>query len=147
MNRDDAPLTRQVRTLNAAGAKIALAAAEAAARERGVTLCVSVVDQAGYLLAFTRMDGALPTSIEASIRKARTAAQSGVPTKRFQDLLDAGNTSLLAFEFICPSQGGVPVILDGVAVGGVAASGGSLEDDEFVAQAGADGLGAALNGR
>lgn len=142
MNRPDEGLTTQVRTLNAAGAKVALAAAEAVARERGVPLSISVVDSAGNLLAFARMDGAAVTSIEASIRKARTAAQLRLPTRVFEDLLLAGNTSLLAFEFVAPSQGGVPVVLDGVVVGAVAASGGSRDDDEIAAQAGADGVSA-----
>jgi glc operon protein GlcG len=141
-----AALTTQVRSLNAAGAKVALAAAEQAARDKGLALSISVVDAAGNLAAFTRMDGAPPTSIDASLRKARTAAQFGAPSKIFEDVLVGGNTSILAFDAVCPSQGGVPVVVDGAVLGAVGGSGGSGADDEAAAQAGADGLIAALKG-
>jgi glc operon protein GlcG len=77
------------------------------------------------------------TSIEAATRKARTAAHLSAPTKVFEDLLHGGMTSLLAFEFISPSQGGIPLILDGVVIGGIGSSGGSGDEDEMVANAGA----------
>jgi glc operon protein GlcG len=104
-----------------------------------------VVDSVGNLLAFLRLDGAPLSTIEASQAKARTAARFGFPSKIFEEVLRGGNTSMLAFsDLVCPSQGGVPVIADGVCVGGVGGSGASGEEDELVAQAGADGLVAAL---
>jgi glc operon protein GlcG len=137
-------LTRQVRTLTTAGARIALAAAEAAARAKGAPFSIAVVDAAGSLLGFVRLDGAPVPSIDAAMRKARTAAQFGAPSKVFEDVLKGGVTSLLAFEAVCPSQGAVPIIVDGVVIGAVGGSGGSGEDDEAVAQAGADAVAAAL---
>ncbi|CAN7587257.1 heme-binding protein [Phenylobacterium sp. LjRoot219] len=136
----DSGLTAHVRTLNTSGAKAALAAAEKAALERGLKLSISVVDNAGNLLAFTRLDGAPLGTIDASFKKARTAALFGAPSKVFEDLLHGGTTSLLAFECVTPSQGGVPVLLEGVCVGGLGASGGSGEEDELAAKAGVDGL-------
>jgi glc operon protein GlcG len=136
-------LTREVQTLSAAGAKVALAAAERAAAEKNLKVSMAIVDNAGNLVAFQRSDGACVTSIEAAMRKARTAAHLGAPTKVFEDLLHAGMTSLLAFEFISPSQGGVPLILDDVVIGGIGSSGGSGDDDEMVANAGATGFVAA----
>ena len=87
MSSPDAELTSQVRTLNTSGAKAALAAAEKAALERGLKLSISVVDNAGNLLAFTRLDGAPLGTIDASFKKARTAALFGAPSKVFEDLL------------------------------------------------------------
>jgi glc operon protein GlcG len=133
-------LTRQIRSLNAAGAKLALAAAEAAARERGLVLSISVVDVTGNLLAFTRMDGASPSTIEASFKKAKTAALLGAPSKVFEDMLHGGATVLLAFDSVTPCQGAVPIVIDGVTVGAVGGSGGSGEEDESAAQAGADAV-------
>ena len=135
-------LTVEVRTLSAAGAKVALAAAEAAAESAKLKASIAVVDAAGALVAFQRADGAAVTSIEAAIRKARTAAQLGAPTKVFEDLLHGGATSLLAFEFVSPSQGGVPLIVDGAVVGGIGGSGASGEEDEMIAKAGAAALAA-----
>ena len=133
--------TRAVRSVSAAGAKAALAAAEEAAKVKGLALSIAVVDHSGHLVAFHRADGASVTSIEAALRKARTAAQLGVPSKVFEDLVHGGATSILGFEFVTPSQGGVPLLVDGVVVGGIGGSGGSGEDDEAVASAGAAALG------
>jgi glc operon protein GlcG len=132
--------TLAIRTLNAAGAKIALVAAERAAAANALKVSIAVVDSAGNLVAFQRTDGACVTTIEAAIRKARTAAQLGAPTKVFEDLLHGGMTSLLVFEFISASQGGVPLVLDGVVVGGVGCSGSSGQDDETTANAGVAAL-------
>lgn len=73
----------------------------------------------------------------AAIRKARTAAQLGVPTKVFEDLVRGGMTSLLTFEFLTLSQGGVPILVDSRVIGAVGSSGGSGEQDEAIAAAGA----------
>jgi glc operon protein GlcG len=129
-------LTIEVQTLSAAGAKLALAAAEQAAADKKLKVSIAVVDNAGNLIAFQRTDGACVTSIEAATRKARTAVHLSAPTKVFEDLLHGGMTSLLAFEFISPSQGGIPLILDGVAIGGIGSSGASGAEDEMVANAG-----------
>lgn len=130
-------LTIDIRTLSAAGAKMALAAAEQAAEEKSLKASIAIVDAAGNLIAFHRIDGASVTSIEAAVRKARTAVHLRAPTKVFEDLLHGGMTSLLAFEFISPSQGGIPLTLDGVVIGGIGCSGGLGSDDEQVASAGA----------
>ena len=135
-------LTASVRTLTSAGAKLALEAAEQAAVARGLAVSISVVDHVGNLVAFLRVNMACVTSIEASIRKARTAASLGAPTKLFEDLLHGGMTSLLAFEFISPSQGGIPITVDGIVVGGIGCSGSSGDDDEAIATAGAASLSA-----
>lgn len=145
MNTHDNGLTKHVRTLTAAGAKIALAAAEGAALEKGLKVSIAVVDNTGHLLAFTRLDGAPLGTIEASFKKARTAALFAAPSKVFEELLHGGATSLLAFDVVTPSQGGVPIVLDGVCVGAVGGSGGSGEEDELVARAGADELIAQLD--
>jgi glc operon protein GlcG len=136
-------MTIAVQSLSAAGAKVALGAAETAASQARLKVSIAVVDSAGNLLAFQRTDGACVTSIEAATRKARTAVHLSAPTKVFEDLLHGGMTSLLAFEFISPSQGGVPLMLDGVVVGGIGSSGASGAEDESVANAGATALVAA----
>ena len=133
-------LTMNVQTVSAAGAKIALSAAEQAAAANKLKVSIAVVDSAGNLIAFLRTDGACVTTVEAATRKARTAAQLGAPTKVFEDLLHGGMTSLLAFEFLSPSQGGVPISLHGTVIGGIGSSGGSGSEDEMVANAGASAL-------
>ncbi|WP_159873922.1 heme-binding protein [Novosphingobium sp. 9U] len=122
------------------GARQALAGAEAQALAFGVGMSVAVVDAAGHLLVFTRDDEALLVTIDAAIAKARTAAQAQVVTKVLQAFVDTQCPSLIAVRALMPASGGVPVLHQGRVIGGVGASGGSLEQDHAVAQAGADAL-------
>jgi uncharacterized protein GlcG (DUF336 family) len=46
-------------------------------------ICVSILDQAGFLLAFARQDGAPLRSIQISEGKAYTAARIGITTEAF----------------------------------------------------------------
>lgn len=133
-------------TVTLEAARVALAAAEDHARERGVAVSVAVVDAAGHLLAFLRHDEALLVTIEAAMAKARTAAQARVATVQLQQFVDKESPSLLAVRQLMPASGGVPVICDGRVIGGVGASGGSLEEDHAVAQAGADAIAERLAG-
>jgi glc operon protein GlcG len=132
----------KIPTLSGPGARLVLAAAEKAAMAQGLKVSIAVVDNAGNLLSFQRSSSACITTIEAAIRKARTAAQLGAPTKVFEDLLNAGMTSLLAFEFVSASQGGIPLIAGGAVIGGIGSSGASGDEDETVANAGAAALAA-----
>ncbi|EJL6419574.1 heme-binding protein, partial [Vibrio cholerae] len=43
------------------------------AKQQEFNICVSVVDQAGLLVHFERMDNALLGAIDVAIKKARTA--------------------------------------------------------------------------
>jgi uncharacterized protein GlcG (DUF336 family) len=52
---------------------ILIAAARAKATELGVAVSVAVLDAAGHLKAFSRMDGAWLGSADVAIRKARTS--------------------------------------------------------------------------
>lgn len=127
------------------GARHALAGALAEAARLGVSMSVAVVDNAGHLLSFHRLEGAIMVSIDAAVQKARTAAQAGVNTRLLQELVDREMPSLLAVTQLMTAPGGVPVMLDGVVIGGVGASGAALHEDEAVAQAGADAIMAVLN--
>ena len=136
----------QLRTLSGSGAKLVLAASEKAAIERGLKVSIAVVDNAGNLVCFQRVNNASITSIEAAIRKARTAAQLGAPTKVFEDLLNGGMTSLLTFEFVSASQGGIPLVSGGAVIGAIGSSGASGDEDEMVANAGAAAIAAVAGG-
>lgn len=133
-----------LRTLSLAGAQYVLAAAAQAAAERALKVSIAVADQAGNLICFQRLDQAGIPSIEAAIRKARTAAQLGAPTKMFEDHLNGGKPSLLTFEFVSASQGGIPLVVDNVVIGGIGCSGASGDEDEAVAKAGAAALASLL---
>ena len=64
---------RKVITLE--GAKNMMAAAEAEANSNGWTVAIAIVDEAGDLIAFRKIDGTQAGSIDVAIGKARTAAR------------------------------------------------------------------------
>jgi glc operon protein GlcG len=136
----EASTTMDVKSLTAAGAELALAAAETEARSKSLTVSIAVVDVAGNLLAFRRMDRAMPATVAAAIQKAQTAAQLGQPSKVLQDLVDGGKPSMLAIEGLRPLQGGMPLIVEGVVVGGIGVSGAAPDQDEGIARSGTEAI-------
>eukprot|EP00456_Euglypha_rotunda_P041159 TRINITY_DN3190_c2_g1_i1.p1 TRINITY_DN3190_c2_g1~~TRINITY_DN3190_c2_g1_i1.p1 ORF type:complete len:136 (-),score=17.45 TRINITY_DN3190_c2_g1_i1:193-600(-) len=124
--------------LNGLGAMVAIEEAERTARAMGFALSVAVVDPAGNLIAFRRMEGAPPISISIAQQKARGAATSGKPTKVFEDSVNAGFTALLNADGLCCVQGGVPLFHEGKLVGAIGCSGASADEDELSAVAAAE---------
>jgi uncharacterized protein GlcG (DUF336 family) len=122
-------------------AKNVIAAAEAEAKLRGWKLNIAVVDWAGNLVAFERMDDAQLASIAISQHKARAAAEFRRETKVFEGAVQAGNNTVLTLDGIMASRGGVPLIVDGKIIGAIGCSGGTGTQDEVVAKAGAHAVG------
>lgn len=128
--------TRQVRTLSAEGAQNALTTALAEAKKNNWVVSVAVMDPAGELLAFVRMDGAGISTIENALGKARTSARFRTPSQRF-DSMATIRPGLLTFENMTAVEGGVPILIDGVVVGSIGVSGASSAQDAQMARAGA----------
>ncbi len=126
--------------LNLSTIKTMVAAAEAKAVELHVEVTICVVDESGNLLFFEKADGASLNTIQFAQRKARHAAFYRAPSKDGADALKKGNTEVLAFPDFFPNQGGLPILVDGQILGGIAASGARSEIDEAIAQAGIDAL-------
>jgi glc operon protein GlcG len=100
-----------------------------------------VVDDAGNLIAYARMDQCLRPSY--AIRKAYTAAVRGMDTLAFGEQLKAQGRTLESFgdPQLIAIPGGVTAIKDGAVVGAVAVGGlPSGIDDEVIAKAGAKAL-------
>ena len=123
-------------------AKKAAALAIAEARKNNWTMAVSIVDPAGNLVYFEKMDGTQTGSVKVSQDKARSAALFKRPTKAFQDTLAAGGDGLriLSLDGAIPVEGGIPLISDGKIVGAIGASGGTSQQDGLCAKAGADSM-------
>lgn len=128
---------RQVAVVGMDGAKRALAAAEQEARKQGWNVSIAVVDPAGELVGFLRMDGAPQASVDIARGKARTAARFRRPTKALEDVVAGGRVAAVTFEGMVLIEGGLPITVDGVVVGAVGVSGASSAQDAQVAQAGA----------
>jgi glc operon protein GlcG len=123
-------------------AKKAAAPALAEARKNTWAMAVAIVDTAGNLVYFEKMDGTQTGSVAVSIAKARSAALFKRPTKAFQDALAAGGDGLrfLKLENAVPVEGGVPLVMDGKIVGAIGLSGGTSQQDGQCAQAGANAV-------
>ena len=123
-------------------AKKAAAPMLAEARKNNWTMAVAIVDTAGNLVYFEKMDGTQIGSVNVSIDKARSAALFKRPTKVFQDTLAAGGDGLriLRIEGVVPVEGGIPLVMDGKIVGAVGVSGGTSQQDAQCAKLGADAL-------
>ena len=123
-------------------AKKAAAPALAEARKNTWAMAVAIVDPAGDLVYFEKMDGTQNGSVTVAIAKARSAALFKRPTKAFQDTLAAGGDGLriLGLEKAVPVEGGIPLVMDGKVVGAIGLSGGTSQQDGQCAQTGASAL-------
>jgi glc operon protein GlcG len=129
---------RKVITLDAA--KKMMAAAEAEARKNNWPVAIAIVDEAGNLIAFQKVDDTQAASIDIAIGKARTAARFKRPSKALEEAVAGGRSVLLAIEGITPLEGGIPVTVDGKIIGAVGVSGVTSQQDAQVAQAGINAL-------
>ena len=131
--------TTSVMVLDQAGAQAVLQAAIVSAQQRNAPSAIAVVDPAGDLLAFQRMDGVRPASADLAIQKARTAARLQRPTAEIEDNIDQGRTAFVTAG-IMALRGGMPVRLNGEVVGAVGIAGLSKETDTEIARTAAAAL-------
>lgn len=117
------------------------AATFAKAAALGCKLSVSVVDESGRLVLTLRADGAGFFTPESSRAKAVAAAAYRAPTSK---LAEAGRTNpffaavpAISGGTALPSGGAVPIIAAGRVIGAVGCGGGTPEEDEVCAAAGA----------
>lgn len=112
-------------------------AATVRSTEIGVPMCIAVVDESGYLVAFDRMDGAKITSVSIAIDKAFTAAGARNPTSFYGEVSQPAAPSWGINQTnggrFCVIAGGLPVVADGAVIGGIGLSGGTAKQDEEVA--------------
>src|SRR6202163_4566175 len=131
--------TINVVTLDQAGAQTVLQAAKKEAQQRNAPSAIAVVDPAGDLLAFQRMDGVRPASADLAIEKARTAARLRRPTAEIEDAINKGRTAFVTAG-IAALRGGVPIRVSGEVVGAVGVAGVSKEIDAEIANTAAASL-------
>src|SRR5213594_465718 len=132
-------LTNPYGVITLDSAKKAAGPALAEARKNNWMMAVAVVDSAGHLVYFEKMDGTQNGSVTVAIAKARSAALFRRPTKAFQDTLAAGGDGLriLKLQGAMPVEGGVPIVVEGRIVGAIGVSGGTSQQDGVCAAAGA----------
>jgi len=136
------PPTAYGMPINLEIAKKAAAAATAEAKKNNWAMAVAIVDPAGDLVYFEKLDNTQTASVEIAIDKARASAQFKRPTKMFQDAVAGGGDGLrfLGLRGAVPAEGGFPIMSGGKIIGAIGASGGAGNQDAQVAKAGADSI-------
>ena len=126
-------------------AQTIISAAERKAQQIGQPMNIAVMDAGRNLMAFHRMDGAWVASIDIAIDKAFTSAGRGLTTREIGEMAQPGqplfgiNTThggrIVIF------AGGIPLMRDGEVVGAIGVSGGTVDEDHEVAEAGVAAFG------
>lgn len=126
-----------------------IAAAFAYARQNRTAVTIVVVDSGGHVVAGARMNGMPFGTFDVARGKAiASVATGGVSGRALMERYKAnpivfGQISSLSYGGpMFPSQGSLPIFVDGVLVGAVAGSGASSQVDEDAARAGIAAIGA-----
>lgn len=121
-------------------AKRVAAAAEAEARRNDWHVVIAVVDDGGHLLYLERSHDTQFGSIETARCKAHAAVAFQRPTKASEDAVLSGRLIHLALPGVIPAEGGVPLKINDVVVGGLGISGVRSFQDGQIAAAGVAAL-------
>lgn len=111
---------------------------EAEASRVKIPVAVCVIDVHGNLVLRHRMSGAPAFAIELAERKAYTPALVGMRTTDILPLVQPGQAlfPLMSQGKYSAMGGGAPLSSEGERLGGVGVSGGSVEQDVAVLEAG-----------
>ena len=122
-------------------ARKVITAAEKKAAEIGQPMNVAVVDEGNNLVAFARMDGGWLGSIDIAMKKAFTSRAFNVstidladharPGGQFYGIHVSNGGKIMIF------AGGIPLKRGDHVVGAIGVSGGTKQQDQSVAKAGA----------
>jgi uncharacterized protein GlcG (DUF336 family) len=113
-------------------------AAKKKSRALGVGVTLSICDENGNLRLLQRFGDAILPSLEISPKKAYTAAVLRQSTAEFGKIAQVGGSAFginITNDKLVIFGGGFPLAAAGKTVGGIGVSGGSVAEDEEVAQA------------
>lgn len=130
--------TLQAPVLTLAEARAVAARAERAAAKKKLDVAIVVVNREGRVILSERMDGVSFINLALAEKKAVTAAATGVPTSLLEKATDGGKPSFLSVPEISVIGGAVPLLRGERVIGAIGISGGTTEDDEKIATAGAE---------
>ena len=130
--------------ISLAGAQKVLAAAMAKADEIGLAACIAICDPGGHPILTARMDGAPILSMTIANDKAYSViAFKGMPTHAWWGAIEnepALVHGITHTDRLIVFGGGVGLRSGGGLVGGIGVSGGSAQQDQSIAEAGAAAL-------
>jgi uncharacterized protein GlcG (DUF336 family) len=126
-------------SLTTATAKKIAAGTIAECQKNNWNIAVAVVDTAGGLVYFERMEDTQTASLDIAIMKAKAAATYRRTTRAFADVISKGGPAIMTLPGVVASPGGVPVFVGGKVTGAVGVSGVTGDQDEQCAKAGISG--------
>ncbi|MEI6173059.1 MAG: heme-binding protein [Bacteroidota bacterium] len=132
------------RSISLSDAERMAQAAMAKARELGMSIAITIVDESGITKLFTRMDHAPLIAVDASRKKAITAVGFSLPTGEswFGFIKDDPimREGVHDFHDFILMGGGMPIISDNQTIGAIGISGGHYSEDQKCARAALDSL-------
>ncbi len=127
--------------LDLVDAELIVEAAMAMAQTMSARVSIALVDAAGQLITFRRLDGASSASVETSIAKARTASLTGADSAKAEQAIASGRMALLSLQGVLHQPcalmaGGLVFRVQEEVVGAIGVSGMTPDLDAEVARAG-----------
>jgi uncharacterized protein GlcG (DUF336 family) len=107
-------------------------------RALGVGVTLTIADENGNIRLMQRFGDAILPSLDISPKKAYTAAVLRQSTAEFGEIAQVGGSAFginVANDRLVIFGGGFPLKTDGRTVGGIGVSGGSVAEDEAIAEA------------
>ena len=123
-------------------AKRIMAAAGAKSDAMGKPVCVAIVDISGAMVLFERFGNVASYTAAIAEGKATGSAFTGRDSAMLEQMMQSGGA---VFEAIAGQlsgrrfvarRGAVPIVQNGIVIGGIGASGAASEEDEEIAKAG-----------
>jgi uncharacterized protein GlcG (DUF336 family) len=120
-------------SLEAARKIIDLACRKAVSMNKPVT--IAVVDAGGFIVAVDRMDGARPLQPSIATAKAYSAAVMQRPTVMLKGWAESqpgffAQVARMGHHPIVATEGGIPIKMNGVLIGGLGIAGGTGPEDQ-----------------
>ncbi len=140
---------KPTKALTSKGVRMVMDAGISKARELGIAVTIAIVDAGGHLLMLERMEGGRFHTVHSAMTKAVSAASNKRPTSpkgaqgQSLDLLHTVGLTLAAGpQNWTAVEGGYPIFADQDCIGGIGVSGGNREQDEGIARAALQSIGA-----
>ncbi|WP_312060680.1 GlcG/HbpS family heme-binding protein [Pantoea septica] len=137
-----ASATQTQTILSAEDAQRIISRAEKQAQSLKAQVCIAVLDRAGQLLAFKRMDNAPPGCIDSSMQKGRAAALYRTSTDKYMARANGTEPAIATLPNMVPLGGGATVTINDEVTGAIGVSGTANPAEIAIADAGSKALNA-----
>lgn len=123
-------------SISVAAAKKVAAGIIAECQKNKWNVAVAIVDTAGGLVYYERMEDTQSASFDIAIMKAKAAATYRRPTRAFADTIAKAGPAIMTLPGVVASPGGVPIFVGGKVIGAAGVSGVTGDQDEQCSKAG-----------